>query len=429
MLLAALAPGGDATSAIARQAAAIRTALLARWDIADIADATLAASGTDAALLLTGLLCGGQTATTILLSPAETGSGVPQAARGRHFAAFAADGRPVPTGHAVDGFAPIAMLAVPLREADGAPRPLASIAAGCAAAIEAACVTGGRAVLHAIDGSKTGLSAPGLNRLIALKARYGERLDIIVDACQARLPPARLRRYLEQGWPVMLTGSKFFGGPGFSGALLMPRSRIGALSLPPAGLAAYAALPSVGTPQNLPGRANAGLVLRWQAALSQMRRFDHQSGPGFSRTLDRLAAAADRLIEADPDLLAIAATPPDAARADDGADDQDWTRRRTVITFAVREAARLASVERLARIHLLLNQNLAASLPDADQALAATPCQIGQPVLLGTQDGQAFGGLRIAFGASHADPGIDHEAQLATVFRKLRLVIAADELR
>ena len=411
MLRDARSPDGSALRAIARETLAVRRALVDWWGVGDIAEVILAASGTDAVLLLTGLLCGIEPATSILMSPSETGSGVPEAARGRHFARLSADGGPASPGCLIDGFAPIALSAVSLRESDGTLRDAAAVARGCEAAVMAACQGGGRALLHAIDGSKTGLSAPGLATLLELRRCHAGQLEIVIDACQARLSPARLRRYLAADLPVLITGSKFFGGPGFSGALLLPRARFPDLSLPPAGLAAY----GLASCEELQATAcaNAGLVLRWRAALAEMARF-RRSAARFGGVVDRLAAEVRRQIAADPDLLGIDVP----EKAGPGA---DWTDRRTVFTFAVREDGRLASVERLRVLHGLLNRDLSAELPDADPALTAALCQGGQPVLLGSRDGQSFGGLRIAIGARHA-AAEDTEAALRTVFAKLRLV-------
>ena len=52
-----------------------------------------------------------------------------------------------------------------------------------------------------------------------------DKVMIVIDACQARLGRARIRWYLERGFPVLLTGSKFFTGAPFSGALLVPEPR------------------------------------------------------------------------------------------------------------------------------------------------------------------------------------------------------------
>src|SRR3546814_12621609 len=56
----------------------------------------------------------------------------------------------------------------------------------------------------------------------SLAVRYGEAAAIIVDACQLRIAPQAVRRYLALGCVVLLTGSKFAGGPPFSGFALVP---------------------------------------------------------------------------------------------------------------------------------------------------------------------------------------------------------------
>ena len=73
-----------------------------------------------------------------------------------------------------------------------------------------------------LAGSKTGLLAPSLEAAAELRQRHRGRLDVLVDACQMRLSPERIRACLAAGWMVLVTGSKFFGGPPFAGALLVP---------------------------------------------------------------------------------------------------------------------------------------------------------------------------------------------------------------
>jgi hypothetical protein len=61
-----------------------------------------------------------------------------------------------------------------------------------------------------------------------------------------RLSPERLRACLEAGWMILVSGSKFFGGPAFAGALLVPAeivARARALGPLPAGLAGYFSRP------------------------------------------------------------------------------------------------------------------------------------------------------------------------------------------
>jgi hypothetical protein len=90
-----------------------------------------------------------------------------------------------------------------------------------------------------------------------------------------------VREFLRRGFMVAITGSKFFGGPPFSGSLLMPPSilaRIGRLALPE-GLADYSS--HLDWPRDLRAKtemgwtsqANLGLGLRWIAALSEMESF------------------------------------------------------------------------------------------------------------------------------------------------------------
>merc|ERR1740130_2629193 len=57
-----------------------------------------------------------------------------------------------------------------------------------------------------------------------LGERYGKKLVAVVDACQGRMGELAVREHLDKGRVVLTTGSKFFGGPPFSGVCLMPRA-------------------------------------------------------------------------------------------------------------------------------------------------------------------------------------------------------------
>ncbi len=260
-----------------------------RQDLVDLCDlrqtggvqAILAASGTDAHLIFAQLVLHlpGPGWLVIMPDAAETGSGVPLALTGRHFASESALGATTTKGAALSDRAPVATLAYAVRNADGSPRSLGAIDDEIDAAIARAVAAGQRVLLVAVDGSKTGIVAPSPARLVGWKSALGEMIEILVDACQFRLPTARLKYYLAGGCTVAVTGSKFMGGPIFSGALLVPGSVAARLRdvSPPAGLADYTArhdwpaqwraVESLDTP------INAGLLLRWQAALAEMRRF------------------------------------------------------------------------------------------------------------------------------------------------------------
>jgi hypothetical protein len=335
------------------KAGRIEDYLLRYFHAEGLAEAILCPSGTDAVLTAAGLLAaehGGAPMTAILPAASETGTGVPLAASGRVFDGPCA-GQPVTP-------APIGILEVALRGPDGAPLPVEEVDAAYASAVSAA---PGRAVVYLTYGTKTGLIAPHDPPAGA---------EVIVDACQGRIDPARAGEYVQRGWPVVVTGSKFFGGPAFSGAVLFPLVRR------TAGL--DRAVPGVGT------------VLRWTAAIEAMGRFSAAAGRA-AEFLDRRLAAIGRAIAANPALVAmggLASTGP------------YWADGPSIVTFGVRNAGGLLSVGDLKPIH---------------ERLARGGVLLGQPVSLG-----AFGGLRVAIGARDVvHPPVDAADRLLEAIRGL----------
>ena len=391
--------------------------LLVHLDVADIAEAVLAASGTDATLLLTGLLAAErprQTITTVLMSPSETGSGVPEAVQGRHFAPCTASGQVVEKGGAVEGFPPgLSLVSVALRDGHGAPRAPEAVARDCETAITAAAERG-RVVLHAIDGSKTGLAAPGLLALDLLAERFGERLDIVVDACQLRIEPALVRRYLERGWPVLITGSKFFGAPGFCGAVLFPRARLRRIAgggRLPDGLGAYASL-SDGTVS----RRCPGLLLRWAAALAHMRDFAGLAPGDVRAAIDHAGAQVRAAMMREPRVQLVPAPRPEGLGQGLG-----WSDRPSVLTFSVHGPGGVLSADALRPIYRALARDMSGELPAGTGEFAAQACLIGQPVVLG----EGVGGLRLAISAAQIVSGEDVRGKLGVVFAKLGALLDA----
>ena len=55
-----------------------------------------------------------------------------------------------------------------------------------------------------------------------LQAEWKDRLIVVIDACQLRCHPHAIARYVGKGYLALVTGSKFFTGPPFSGAVVMP---------------------------------------------------------------------------------------------------------------------------------------------------------------------------------------------------------------
>jgi hypothetical protein len=400
----------------------------------------LAASGTDTELLALAIahLAGDDVPIlNILVAPEETGRGVPMAARGQHFAVDTARGRDVPFEAPIAGFRPDTALAnIRLREASGALRGRGAVEADIAAAVAGGVAQGRRVILHALDLSKTGLLAPAPAFLARLRAEHGPRFDIVVDACQTRLSAESLRAYLALDAVVLVTGSKFFTGPPFSGAAILPAAIAGRLRgrALPSGLEAYFGrdefYAGCRAAAGLAPEGNYGLALRWHAALAEMRAFARVAPVLRAEILAGFGETVRAAIAANPALALLPA--PEISRG------AGWELLPSIFTFSLRAPHApgrcLTPVEARA-VYLWLNTDLSGLLPGA--AVAGRICHIGQPVPLPQPGGEGLQGvLRVSAGArlisgepSHA--GLDPAARLArefadvvTVFEKIGLVLS-----
>ncbi|HMP55738.1 MAG TPA: hypothetical protein PKD92_04110, partial [Novosphingobium sp.] len=203
----------------AERLAAIRERLAAVWGLQAGTGIVFAASGTDlefAALALARAL-GGRPVTNVLLGADEVGSGCALAASGKHFAKASPVAGPVTPGAPVEGLDDTGLAAIALRDADGRARSCGEITSEIARIAEPAIAKGRHVLVHAVHGSKTGLVRPSPSGIDALRARFGANLSLVVDACQLRLGAREITQWLDRQAMVMLTGSKFVGGPPFSG--------------------------------------------------------------------------------------------------------------------------------------------------------------------------------------------------------------------
>jgi selenocysteine lyase/cysteine desulfurase len=207
--------------ALERQRYRIRKA----WSLPDVTDVVFAPSGTDLELAALALAKArsGKPVTNILLGQDEVGSGCVLAAAGRFFASETALELHVEKGLAVDGLEDTELVNIPIRDASGHPHDSAVTTSRIRVAGRD-CIRSGRHVLmHVVHGSKTGLVLPKLSDIDELRDEFGHALSVVVDACQARIDRSAIQGYLDRGAMVMLSGSKFMGGPPFSGFLLVPQ--------------------------------------------------------------------------------------------------------------------------------------------------------------------------------------------------------------
>ena len=245
----------------------------------------LTGSGTDAELIALTLAKNlfNRPLTNLIVAPAETGSGVPLAAGGRHFLHTASCSRSVARGERLAGFESldVHVNGIEIRSGDGRPRNADAIDEEATRAAEAALSEGRAVMAHVLDASKTGRTGLRRSTAAALFDRAKDRVLVLIDACQLRCSPDQIRADLNAGSIVMITGSKFAGGPPFAGALLLPPSLVDRLARVelPSGLGAYSAdhdwpaLLRARLHGPLTTHANLGLGLRWEAALAELEAF------------------------------------------------------------------------------------------------------------------------------------------------------------
>lgn len=358
----------------------------------------MATSGSDIHLLATQLI--GETAPVlaVMIDAAETGSDVPAALGGRHFGICAASDVAIREGATIEGVGAIAVASVCVRMPDGQPRPAAAVDAEVDSLVSAAVAQGKRVLLTLADVAKSGLIAPSPACAIELKRRFPDALDVMVDACQFRLAPATIRAYLAQDFMVAITGSKFMTGPTFSGALLIPAAlarRLRARPLP-ATLATYstqAEWPPGWGVANLPEMANFGLLLRWQAALTELRAFRAVPEAEVTRFLMTFAQAVEQRLTDDPVFEALPVPRLDRRPL---LEPESWDHLQTIFPFVLYHPAcqgerRALSIEETHRLYRLLQEGR----PEQ----GGVRCQLGQPIACGQRGGIPVTALRLCLSA------------------------------
>lgn len=277
-------------------------------------EVVLSASGTETELLALTLAKASlrRPLTNIIVAPDETGSGVFHAASGAHFANSTAFEMNVVKGNTLRGWEHenIAVIGVSIRDKAGRLRDASAVDHEICDHVECALHAGRDVLLHVLDRSKTGHCGltRGAARAIAEATR--DRVRVVVDACQLRCPAESIRADLRSGFMVMITGSKFVGGPPFCGALLIPPRHLedfGDLRAP-AGLADYSArfdwplaLRAALDHEEFPA-VNFGVGLRWEAALSEIEAFLEIPASLRNEVLEIFAKFVRRHVSARPHL-------------------------------------------------------------------------------------------------------------------------------
>jgi hypothetical protein len=395
------------------------------------AEAVLAASGTDAQLLALFLVkrVFGTPLTSVIVGSDQTGSGIAQSARGRHFSGLTSGGVDVEKDAGIAGLEDgIETIDVPFSAAAGRLRSAQDMDEATLAAVESAVSRGRKVLLQIIEISKLGWRAPSDSCLDRILQRWPGQVQVVADFCQMRASRTRLRHCLGKGFLVLVTGSKFFTGPAFSGALLTPAgfgAGAGRTRQSVHNLSAYST--AFDWPRNwaefrahLPRKANFGQWLRWQAALEEMARYyavpksfrDHARGSLMNYIACKLAAM--------PELECLG--------------NDHAALGGTIRAVVPRKGGRRLSLRQCEALYQAMRCDL-GELADGSlhrRRAARAVCHIGQPVALPGEDGAA---LRISISARTIRSCWAEDADAASakiqsflvdidmLFEKLRLAI------
>ena len=381
------------------------------------ADVVLAPSGSDTELLavMSALAAADQPLTNILIAPEETGRAVALAGAGRFFDNIAASGATVSKGEEAWPGRSIEVKQVAIRSPDGRPRAVAEIESELSQIVRAALAQGRRVLLHVLACSKTGLKAPPADCVTEIVAMAPDQIDVVVDACQMRTPFEEIAGWARLGWMTQLSGSKFFTGPPFSGALTLPpayRKRATGVR------ALLEAAPGVGRPEDwnawwrprlawptLCRPASIGPVFRWVPALAEAHLLGTLPVSLCRYAFDRFRARLVARLARSTSLTSIETRDEPTDSFDDQPTD---LATRSIVCFSVTvqdslHQRRTLDTQECQRLFELLNIDLSqhlSPLTPAQRITAAQCAHIGQPVtLLIGDDKRELSVLRLVVGA------------------------------
>jgi hypothetical protein len=350
------------------------------------------ASGTDLHLIAAQLFAGLSTSPilVIMAEAEETGSSVPAALSGNHFSDRSALGTPVGVGVKIDCASQIELAKIRLRDTNGNSRHIQDIDDDVDMLVKQAISENRRVFLILTDVTKTGMIGPSIATAIRLSQQYPEQLDVMVDACQFRISNASLHAYLQHHFLIAVTGSKFLTGPSFSGALFVPSKqahRLQKRTIPHALLdySSRADWPRDWTAADELRRVvNFGLLLRWVAALAELRAFRALSDADISQFIERFRSTIVDYFRTHPCLSLL---PPFNLDRSALSTFRQWDSFPTIFSFTLNSPI---GDQALCR---------ETSMAVYRQLQKDKSMHVGQPVLCGTRDYIPVSALRLCLSA------------------------------
>ena len=246
----------------------------------DDVDICLGSSGTDLELIPYLFLPENSKVLNFIIAPNEVGSGTSLAATGKVFSNVHKKYK-YQKGDILDGFDKfeINLINLEIRDKNSDPLSDSVILDNISAILKKEEYKNYYKIIHSVYHTKTGLIKP--DPLTLVDTIQDDKLIFIVDACQFRLSMETINVLLKKGCIVFITGSKFFAGPTFSAAALIPpilRDKAAFNKKIPKGFnflfgkelfpLRWSSIDKFNYGNNL------GLLLRWRASIFEMQLFN-----------------------------------------------------------------------------------------------------------------------------------------------------------
>lgn len=367
-------------------------------------------SGTDSSLQIAAItqIISDKEITHILVASDETGSGVAAALKGCHFENTTALNYPIKKDAKIEGFRDVDLVQIPFRDQNGALKTSAQLDKEVFDAVIRTKNQGRHIVLHTMDQSKLGYQSPSDEFIKKLNRLENLSIQIIVDGSQLRLDPKDIQNYLNKGYIVTITGSKFFTGPPYCGALILPQSvnRLiqSVKNTLPKGLNKYYNSSDWPTSwfcsNELSDGYNYGSYMRWNAAVVEMDRYYKTPILYRNMGIEMFCNFVDDSIKEATFLQPIYS---DETKTKSFSSKEFGIRNiRTIFPFFIFKNNEVLTVDKVKKLYTLLNSDLSDQFEGSSLEiirLAAQKCHIGQAVNVKYTTEIESAILRISLGA------------------------------
>ena len=409
-------------------------------------------SGTDSALQIAAItqIISDKEITHVLVASDETGSGVPSALKGCHFENTTALNYPVKKGDEIEGFRDIDLIKIPLRDVNGELKSSIQIDTEVFTSISKTNELGRHIVLHAMDQSKLGYQSPSEEMMRNLNTLDNLSMQIIVDCSQLRLDPKDIQNYLNKGYIVTITGSKYFTGPPYSGALIVPKNVSKLIdsvkNTLPEGLTNYYNHSDWPThwfcAKDLSDEFNYGTYMRWNAAIVEMDRY--YKTPILYRNMG-IEMFCNFVEDSIKDASFLEPLFGDETKKNTYSSEEFGLRNiRTIFPFFILKNNEVLTVDQVKKLYELLNSDISDQFEDSSLEivrLAAQKCHIGQAVNVKYGVDSQSAVLRISLGARViSESWINRDisiyfrnieaqmSQITVIIKKIELILSNPEL-